>query len=55
MEVYDGVKVCEIFGAFLAEKISKFCTKRNIGIQRDDGLSIFRNKSEIEKQKKLQR
>ena len=43
---------------FLFEKISKICNKSNIGLYRDDGLSIFRNKSgtQLEKmKKKLQR
>ena len=38
--------------------ISEICNKSNIGLYRDDGLSIFRNKSgtQLEKmKKKLQR
>ena len=43
---------------FLLEKISEICNKSNIGLYRDDGLSIFKNKSgtQLEKmKKKLQR
>ena len=58
MGAYDGAEVCELFGTFLLEKISEICNKSNIGLYRDDGLSIFRNKSgtQLEKmKKKLQR
>ena len=58
MGAYDGAEVCELVGTFLLEKISKICNKSNIGLYRDDGLSIFRNKSgtQLEKMKKnLQR
>ena len=54
MGAYDCVEVCELVGTFLLEKISGICNKSNIGLYRDDGLSIFRNKSstELEKMKK---
>ena len=58
MGAYDGAEVCELVGTFLLEKISEVCNKSNIGLYRDDGLSIFRNKSgtQLEKmKKKLQR
>ena len=58
MGAYDGAEVCELVGTFLLEKISEICNKSNIGLYRDDGLSIFRNKSgtQLEKmKKKLQR
>ena len=48
----------KLVGTFLLEKISEICNKSNIGLYRDDGLSIFRNKSgtQLEKmKKKLQR
>ena len=35
----------QLIGTFLLEKISGICNKSNIGLYRDDGLSIFRNKS----------
>ena len=58
MDAYDGAEVCELVGTFLLEEISEICNKSNIGLHRDDGLSIFRNKSgtQLEKmKKKLQR
>ena len=58
MGAYDGAEVCELVGNFLLEKISEICNKGNIGLYRDDGLPIFRNKSgtQLEKmKKKLQR
>ena len=45
MGAYDCAEVCELVGSFLLEKISEICNKSNIGLYRDDGLSIFRNKS----------
>ena len=58
MGANDGAEVCELVGTFLLEKISEIYNKSNIGLYRDDGLSIFRNKSgtQLEKMKKeLQR
>ena len=58
MGAYDGAEVCELVGTFLIEKIGEICNKSNIGLYRDDGLSIFRNKSgtQLKKmKKKLQR
>ena len=55
---YDGAEVCERVGTFLLEKIGEICNKSKIGLYRDDGLSIFRNKSgtQLKKmKKKLQR
>ena len=58
MGAYDGAEVCELVGTFLLDKINEICNKSNIGLYRDDGLSIFRKKSgtQLEKmKKKLQR
>ena len=58
MGAYDGAEVCELVGTFLLGKFSEICNKSNIRLYRDDGLSIFRNKSDtkLEKmKKKLQR
>ena len=51
---YDGAEVCELVGTFLLEKLTEICNKSNIGLHRDEGLSIFRNKSgsQLEKIKK---
>ena len=56
--IYDGAEVCELVGTFLLEKISEICNKGDIGLYRDNGLAVFRNKSgtHLEKiTKKLQR
>ena len=42
---YDGAEVCELVGTFSLEKISEACNKGCIGLYRDDGLAVFRNKS----------
>ena len=58
MGAYDSAQVCELVGTFLLEKISEICNEGDIGLYRDDGLAIFRNKSgtQLEKiKKKLQR
>ena len=55
---YDGAEVCELVCTFLLEKISEICNESNIGLCRDDSLSLSRNKSgtQLEKiKKKLQR
>ena len=56
MGAYDGAEKCELVGTFLLEKISEICNEGDIGLYRDDGLAIFRNKSgtQLEKiEKKL--
>ena len=58
MRVYDGAEVWEFVGTFLLEKLGEICNKSNIGLYRNECLSIFRNKSgtQLEKmKKKLQR
>ena len=46
---YDGAKVCELAVTFLLKKLiiyySEICNKSEIGLYREDGLSIFGNKS----------
>ena len=45
MRVYDGAEVCELVGTFLLDNISENYDKNSIGLYRDDGLSVFKNKS----------
>ena len=55
---FNGAEVCELVGTFLLEKIGEICNEGDIGLYRDDGLAIFRNKcgTQLEKiKKKLQR
>ena len=54
MGAYDGAEACELVGTFLVEKIGEICNEGDIGLYRDDGLAIFRNKcgTRLEKIKK---
>ena len=45
MGTYDGAEVCELVGTFLLNKIIEKYDKNYIGLYRDDGLSVFKNKS----------
>ena len=57
MGAFNGAEVCELVGTFLLEKI-EVCNEGDIGLYRDDGLAIFRNKcgTQLEKiKKRLQR
>ena len=46
MRAYDSAKVCELVGTFLLDKIKEKYDKNSIGLYRDDGLSVFKNKSD---------
>ena len=54
MGAYDGAEVCELVGNYLLYELSKLYEKKDIGLYRDDGLAVFKNKSgpELEKIKK---
>ena len=43
MGSYDGAEVCELAGLFMLIELSKNFDKDNIGLYRDDGLSVFKN------------
>ena len=43
MGSYDGAEVCELAGLFMLNELSKKFDKDNIGLNRDDGLSVFKN------------
>ena len=51
---YDGAEVCELIGIFLLNFLGRQYDTKNIGLCRDDGLSIFKNCSgpQMEKIKK---
>ena len=51
MGAFDGAEVCELVGTFLLNKISQKYNKNNIGLYRDDGLAVFKNKSGPESEK----
>ena len=43
MGAYDGAEVCELIGIFLLNLLGRQYDTKNIGLYRDDGLSIFKN------------
>ena len=45
MGAYDGAAVCELFGTFLLDKMSEKYENNRSRLYRDDGLSVFKNKS----------
>ena len=45
MGAYDSAEVCELDGAFLLDKISVKYDKNRIGLYRDNGLPVFKKKS----------
>ena len=45
MGVYDDAQVCKLVGTFLLEKIREIWNKVDIGLHRNDGLAVFRNKT----------
>ena len=51
MGVYDGVEVCELVGHYLLYELSKLYEKKDIGLYRDNGLVVFKNKSGPESEK----
>ena len=45
MGSYDGAEICELAGLFILNHLGKSFGKENIGLYRDDGLAIIKNKS----------
>ena len=54
MRAYDGAEIYEPIGIFMLSLLGTKYDSKNIGLYRDDGLSIFRNVSgpDLEKIKK---
>lgn len=44
MGSYDGAEVCELLGLFILNNLSELIQKKDIGLYRDDGLMVLRNK-----------
>ena len=44
MGTYDGVEVCELVGSLLLYQLSNKYNKNGIGLHRDDGLAVLKNK-----------
>ena len=55
MGAYDGAEICELVGIFMLSLSSKRYSSNNIGLYRDDGLSVSRSISgqQAEKHKKI--
>ena len=53
MRTYDWVEICELVGISLLNKVSDLINKNNVRLYRDDGLTVFKNKSgqQLEKMK----
>ena len=45
MGSYDGAEICELVGLFILNYLGKSFGKENIGLYRNDGLAIIKNKS----------
>lgn len=45
MEAYDRAEVYELIGIYTLYLIGKKYSSKNIGINRDNGLSVFKNVS----------
>ena len=45
MGAYDGAEICGLIGIFMLSLLGTKYDSTNIGLYRDDGLSIFRNVS----------
>ena len=45
MGSYDGAEICELVGLFILNHLGKTFGKEKIGLYRDDGLAIIKNKS----------
>ena len=45
MEACDGAELCELVGSFLLHQLSNKYNKKSIGLYREDGLAVFKNKS----------
>ena len=55
MRAYDGAEICELVGIFMLSLLSRKFSSNNIGLYRNDGLSVFRNISgrQAKKHKKM--
>ena len=49
--MYARAEVCELVGIYLLYELSKLYEKKDIGLYRDDGLGVFKNKSGSESEK----
>ena len=54
MGSFDGAEICELVGLFILDKLSNIIPTKDLGLYRDDGLAVLRNKSgpEMERTRK---
>ena len=45
MGTFDGAEVCELVGTYMLNLLGEQCEKSNIGLYRDDGLAVFKDRS----------
>ena len=45
MGSFDGAKICELVRLFILNKLSNIIPTKDLGLYRDDGLAVLRNKS----------
>ena len=45
MGSFDGAEICKLVGLFLLDRLASVLGKENVGLYRDDGLAVLRNKS----------
>ena len=45
MGAFDGAEICELVGTYLLSILAEKYPKEDIGLYRDDGLAVFKNKS----------
>ena len=45
MGSYNGAEICELVGLFILNNLGQKIGRENIGLYRDDGLAIMKNKS----------
>ena len=50
MGSYDGAEVCELIGTFMLSLIGNMYNRNNIGLYRDDKLTVFKNTSNPQSQ-----
>ena len=51
MGAYNGAQAFELVGNYLLYELPKLYEKKDIGLYRDNGLAVFKNKSGPESEK----
>ena len=54
MASFDGAQICKLVGLYILNKLSNIIPTKDLGLYRDDGLAVLRNKSgpEMERTRK---